>query len=64
MGEPWWRIAFLVYMTSLSVFMAITASPLSLKIIGGCMFLPLAVQMAWGWSKRRQTKPRKVEPDV
>ncbi|MDQ1675986.1 MAG: hypothetical protein QOC93_1130 [Actinomycetota bacterium] len=64
MGEPAHRIALLVWMTSLSVFMLITASPGWPKIIGGCMFLPLAVQMAWDWWKGRQTKLRKVGPDV
>ena len=57
------RIALLVFMASLSVFMLITASPLSLKIVGGCMFLPLAVREAWDWSKGRQTKPRKDGPE-
>ena len=57
------RIALLVFLASLSVFMLITASPGWLKIIGGCMFLPMAVRVAWDWSKGRQTKPRKDEPE-
>jgi hypothetical protein len=57
------RVALLVYLASLSVFMLITAPSGWGKIVGGCMFLPLAVGEAWNWSKGRQTKPRKDEPD-
>jgi uncharacterized protein YqhQ len=62
-SERAWRIALLVFMASLSVFTLITVSHLWLKVIGGCMFLPLAVREAWDWWKGRQTKPRKDEPE-